>query len=52
MSDATCGLWGVVVPATDGYAQGRLIHWGSWSGRWESNPHPKLGKLLYFKALL
>ena len=21
---------------------------GSWSGRWESNPRPKLGKLLYF----
>jgi hypothetical protein len=25
------------VPARDGSAQGRLIHWGLWSGRWESN---------------
>src|ERR1700676_2759022 len=25
----------------------RTVQAGSWSGRWESNPRPKLGKLLY-----
>ncbi len=27
-------------------AQGQLNHRGLWSGRWESNPHPKFGNLL------
>jgi len=52
MSDAGCGVWSVVVPAPDGYAQGRVIHWGSWSGRWESNPPLTLYKLLNILASL
>jgi len=50
MSDATSGLWNVVVPAPDGYAQGRLIHWALWSGRWESNPTPNAAKSLNLLA--
>ena len=28
-------------------AEGQLNQRGLWGGRWESNPRPKLGKLLY-----
>ena len=39
----------VLIPAACRRENRLIIDWkmGFWSGRWESNPRPKLGKLLY-----